>query len=140
MSTRSRIGLELPSGHVVSVYHHWDGYPEWLGKRLVEKYDTVDKIKKLIDGGDISSIDSNSSWDRMDLDENIVLYYRDRGEENVDPELHDDVIEYLEYANGQGCDYAYIFANGEWRYFMVPADLENEPKGEHLITFNPSLN
>ena len=31
MGTRARIGLELKDGSVLSVYHHWDGYPEWLG-------------------------------------------------------------------------------------------------------------
>ena len=31
MSTNSRIGLRLEDGSILSVYHHWDGYPEWLG-------------------------------------------------------------------------------------------------------------
>jgi hypothetical protein len=34
MATRSRIGIELKNGSVLSVYHHWDGYPEWLGRIL----------------------------------------------------------------------------------------------------------
>ena len=35
MSTRARIGLLLPDDlSVLSVYHHWDGYPEWLGVTL----------------------------------------------------------------------------------------------------------
>ena len=30
MATRSRIGIVLKDDSIRSVYHHWDGYPEWL--------------------------------------------------------------------------------------------------------------
>jgi len=30
MATRSRIALQLTDDSFLSVYHHWDGYPEWL--------------------------------------------------------------------------------------------------------------
>jgi len=36
MSTRSRIGILLPDDSILSVYHHFDGYPEWLGVTLEE--------------------------------------------------------------------------------------------------------
>ena len=35
MATRSRIGYVLKDDSIVSVYHHWDGYPEWLGNILI---------------------------------------------------------------------------------------------------------
>ena len=38
MSTNSRIGLRLADDSILSVYHHWDGYPEWLGVTLNEHY------------------------------------------------------------------------------------------------------
>ena len=50
MATRSRIGLQLADGNVLSVYHHWDGYPEWLGVTLNSKFNTRDKVAELIDG------------------------------------------------------------------------------------------
>ena len=34
MATRSRIGIELTDGSILSAYHHWDGYPQWLGRIL----------------------------------------------------------------------------------------------------------
>ena len=40
MATRSRIGLQLADGAILSVYHHWDGYPEWLGVMLEKNYNT----------------------------------------------------------------------------------------------------
>lgn len=139
MSTRGRIGLELPGGQVVSVYNHYDSYPEWLGKRLQEKYNTREAVKKLLDGGDISSIDSNSSWDNMALDENIVLYYRDRGDEDVDPILHDSVDDYLQATDDVGGEYAYLFTEDRgWVYFEVPGDIDQER--EEMAFFNHSFN
>ena len=34
MSTRSRIGILREDGSILSAYHHYDGYPEWLGVTL----------------------------------------------------------------------------------------------------------
>ena len=48
MATRARIGLKLEDGSILSVYHHWDGYPEWLGVTLKERYNTKEKIAELI--------------------------------------------------------------------------------------------
>ena len=54
MATRSRIGLQINDEAILSVYHHGDGYPEWLGVTLREKFNTREKVAELIDGGDIS--------------------------------------------------------------------------------------
>ena len=59
MSTRARIGLLQEDLSVLSVYHHWDGYPEWLGGTLKEQYNTREKIAKLIDG--VVDGDNNST-------------------------------------------------------------------------------
>ena len=55
MSTNSRIGIKVAENAIVSVYHHWDGYPEWLGKVLTEQYNNIESVTELIDGGDMSS-------------------------------------------------------------------------------------
>ena len=49
MATRSRIGIELSDGSILSVYHHWDGYPTWLGRILNTHYTTREKVEDLID-------------------------------------------------------------------------------------------
>ena len=108
MATRSRIGLLLETGNVLSVYHHWDGYPEWLGVTLKEKFNTYDKIAELIDGGDISCCDSDSDWNLEKVDLH-VQYYNDRGEK-TEPRLDLTVEDYLD--NGE--EYAYLFENGKW--------------------------
>ena len=53
MSTRSRIGILLPDDSILSVYHHWDGYPEWLGVTLKQHFNTYEKASELIDGGNM---------------------------------------------------------------------------------------
>ena len=54
MGTRARIGLRLSDDSILSVYHHWDGYPSWLGRILESHYNTKEKVEELIDGGDMS--------------------------------------------------------------------------------------
>ena len=111
MATRSRIGLLLETGYVLSVYHHWDGYPEWLGVTLQRKFDTYDLIAELIDGGDVSCIDSDTDWSLEKVD-NHVQYYNDRGEK-TEPRLDTCVEDYL--ANpANDAEYAYLFENNEW--------------------------
>ncbi len=48
MATRSRIGLQLNDEAILSVYHHWDGYPEWLGVTLKAKFNTREKVAELM--------------------------------------------------------------------------------------------
>ena len=119
MATRSRIGLLLETGNVLSVYHHWDGYPEWLGVTLKEKFNTYDEIAELIDGGDISCCDSDSDWNLQKVDLH-VQYYNDRGE-NTEPRLDTTVEDYL----SKGEEYAYLFENNEWVCYKLP--YEGEP-------------
>ena len=63
MATRARLGYVLSDDSIVSVYHHWDGYPEWLGVTLNEHYNTDEKVRELIDGGNMSSCWSDNEYD-----------------------------------------------------------------------------
>jgi len=108
MATRSRIGLLIGDESVVSVYHHYDGYPQWLGVFLRKNYTTKEQIEELLDGGDISCIDSDTNWNREEVD-NHVQYYNDRGEK-TEPRFDSTVEDYL----AEGEEYAYLFENNEW--------------------------
>ena len=112
MATRSRIGIELNDGSILSAYHHWDGYPEWLGRILTTHYNTKAQVAELIDGGDMSSCWSDSVWGK-ELPEGKKYgpeYYSARGED-APPELHMNQAEF--FAAGE--EYSYIFRDGEWK-------------------------
>ena len=122
MATRARIGLRLAEDAILSVYHHWDGYPQWLGIHLRQNYRTKDQVAELLDGGDISCIDSDSDWN-LEKVENHVQYYNDHGE-NTEPRLDITVEDYL--ADGE--EFAYLFENNEWICYKLP--YQGEP---HLV-------
>ena len=119
MATRSRIGIELQDGSILSVYHHWDGYPSWLGRILNTHYNTKEKVSELIDGGDMSTCWTKDRWTGRQIApyvmENIEAaeygpqYYAQRGE-NFPPRLHKDMEEFF----SMGEEYSYIFRNGQW--------------------------
>ena len=121
MATRSRIGLQLVDGNILSVYHHWDGYPQWLGVTLNEKFNTREKVAELIDGGDISCCDSDSDWN-LNKVENHVQYYNDRGD-NTEPRLDSNFDEYVK----QGEEYAYVFTlDHVWECYAIDRNYDDD--------------
>jgi len=111
MATRSRIGIMLPDESVLSVYHHYDGYPEWLGRILKTHYNSREKATELIDGGDMSCCWTDTPFDNDGTpSEYGPNYYSQRGEDC--PPRHDaNKYDYL--ADGE--EYAYIFTlDDEW--------------------------
>ena len=110
MGTRSRIGIQLADESILSVYCHWDGYPEFNGVKLVEHFNSRDAAAELIDGGDISALWTNLGWNNETLPETGPLYYSSRGED-CPPRLDANKYDYL--ADGE--EYAYIYTlNDEW--------------------------
>jgi hypothetical protein len=137
MGTRSRIGYELPDHSVVSVYCHWDGYPEYNGKMLVQHYQNREDVQDLIDGGSMSCLRTRNTWNtgaslRDDNGEYITdseghimsegdrdpqpLYHTERGEE-LDI-LHSSFDKFV--SDNCGEEYAYLFdLNGNWKAFKM---------------------
>ena len=109
MGTRSRIGIQLADESILSIYCHYDGYPEFNGVKLQEHFNSYDAATELIDGGDISCLWTNAGWNNEVLPETAPLYYSSRGEV-TEPRYDMSLKTYL--ANGE--EYAYLFANGKW--------------------------
>lgn len=118
MSTRSFITKKLEDGKYIGVYHHWNGYPEYLGKLLVNSYDTEEKLDKLLSLGDISCAgpipeDDPKLWTSgLDYESGKCKTYRGRGDTNVGAKTRD----LNGFVNGS-VDYTYVFENGHWYFY-----------------------
>lgn len=114
MSTRSRVGLELADGSILSIYSHYDGYPEWAGRILRTHYNTREKVEALVDGGDVSCLWTDdgfyTSEGKTKRGYYGPLHYSERGEDSP-PRLDANKYDYL--ADGE--EYAYLYTlNAEW--------------------------
>jgi len=128
MATRSRIGLQLSDDSILSVYHHWDGYPSWLGRILETHYNTKEKVSELIDGGDMSVCWTDDHFRNSDgkiekKAEYGPQYYSERGED-CPPRLDNNVVEFL----SDGEEYSYIFTNTGWVCYDMNEFNDNEPE------------
>ena len=153
MGTRSRIGIKLTNGNILSAYHHYDGYPQWLGRHLVEHFNTYDEASELIDGGDMSVCYTTQTWGSKALYQHFLqpdgttrsellknedgsikydivketpspMYYSERGETGVEPRLDDNLFDYLD--NGE--EYAYVFESGSWTAYDLHEFDDQEPE------------
>ena len=125
MATRSRIGIELKDGSVLSAYHHWDGYPEWLGRILNTQYKTREQAADLIDGGDMSSCWNDTVWGEPHADglKYGPEYYSQRGEDW--PPRYDETRE--EFLSS-GEEYSYIFTSAGWVCYDMNEFNDNDPE------------
>ena len=125
MATRSRIGIELQDGSILSAYHHWDGYPQWLGRILTTHYNKKEEVSSLIDGGDMSSCWSDTVWgkDRTDGNKYGPEYYSARGE-NCPPRYDQTREEFL--SNSE--EYSYIFTSAGWICYDMNEFNDNDPE------------
>ena len=119
MATRSYIGIRNSDDSVDYIYCHFDGYPAHNGAILTEYYNTIDKVKALMELGDLSILapeigEEQDFNDRSTHNNNWCLAYgRDRGEPNTGAKNG----KYSEVINDKGVDYAYVFDGDYWECF-----------------------
>ena len=119
MSTNARIGIKLEDGTILSAYHHWDGYPEWLGVILKQEYNTKEKVRELIDGGNMASCWSDNIFD-YEKQEFVKRppqpeYY---GGENERPRLSRNFTQFA-FDSKDGEEFLYLFSENEWNGFSI---------------------
>lgn len=103
MATRSNIGIRERDGVVWTIYSHWDGYPQYVGRVLLTHYTTEQAVRDLLALGDISELHPT-------LDA-VVAYHRDRGEEKAEPRTYaPDTFSLAE-------QYAYVWDVSEGRWY-----------------------
>ena len=121
MSTNARIGIKLEDGTILSAYHHWDGYPEWLGVILKQEYNTKEKVRELIDGGNMSSCWSDTIFDyeKQEFVERPPQpeYY---GGENERPRLSKNFTQFA-FDSKDGEEFLYLFRpyGDGWEAFEI---------------------
>jgi hypothetical protein len=113
MATRSRIGVELEGGKVISVYCHHDGYIFGVGTDLMKRFPngTDSKIvESFVKEGDRTTIDlSYKAW---------------RGEK-CPPQKRVSVPLFF---NGDIEEYGYLYtAEGEWLVKKAGSQVEPDP-------------
>tara|TARA_X000001382_G_scaffold96589_1_gene70980 strand:- start:150 stop:632 length:483 start_codon:yes stop_codon:yes gene_type:complete len=152
MATRGRIGIKLTDGSILSAYHHWDSYPQWLGVKLVKNFNSQQLASDLIDGGDMSACysthtfesepvkieviqpDGSSKWEHVQNKDGETVYtkvkseaspqyYSERGE-NTPPRLDKDLFEFLD----KGEEYAYVWEEGFWTCYDLHEFDDQEPE------------
>ena len=152
MATRGRIGIKLTDGSILSAYHHWDSYPQWLGVNLVKNFNSEELASELIDGGDMSACYSTHTWESEPVKVEVIQpdgsskfeyvqnkdgetvytkvkaeaspqYYSERGE-NTPPRLDKDLFEFLD----RGEEYAYVWEEGFWTCYNLHQFDDQEPE------------
>ena len=118
MATRSNIAIVNQDKSISSIYCHWDGYPEYVGKILLNHYNTADIVNNLMKLGDLSSLGEHlyaagHTWS-VPIEGVCVAYGRDRGDTGTDSRTFEDLGEYEHF--GSGVDYQYLFEDGKWMY------------------------
>ena len=120
--TRWGVGIEAPSGKVLSTYGHYDGYPSWVGKHLKRYYNNSAKVKGLMKLGKqgISTLgkkikgSKDHSFDKPDKDV-TVFYGRDRGEKGNATSKWKDRDE-IKFHSGEEFFYIWNVKEKKWYY------------------------
>ena len=132
MATSSNIGYLTNDKEVKSVYCHYDGYPEGVGKTLIKHYNSFDKAKQLISLGGISSLgktigeehDFNIVSDEIEKLGWTTFYHRDRGEP-LTITTYKSVLEYM--ADAGYIDYLYLWCSpSEFQKSIRQQELEEK--------------
>ena len=93
-------------GNIVSIYHHWDGYPEGVGTTLLNEFNDYDKALNLMLFGDASSINDE---DKL----SFYNYWRDEDWEGTKPRIARDEEQLMEVAESGWGEYVYIYKPNE---------------------------
>ena len=134
MSTRARIGILLPDDSILSVYHHFDGYPEGLGGKLKEHYNTYEKASELIDGGNMSNCWSDSKFnvetgEFTPIADPKPTYY---GGDDEAPILSKNFDDFSRIDCRQ--EYSYVFVKDRWEGYAISHKMDENY--EEIVSVN----
>ena len=123
-----------------SIYCHWDGYLSHNGRILEESYTDEAKIRELIALGDLSSLGEeigvkhpfDTPYDygsqaylefKQKYGHMCNAYGRDRGED-APFKSFDGEAEFVDYYDGSGAEFYYLFDHGVWYVKSYKSDFK----------------
>jgi len=106
MSTRSYIGYVDKDNKIHFSYCHFDGYLAGVGETLLNYYNSSDRAIKLVDGGDMSSLDKDGADYYENIKTNLKVV---------------DINEFNEILQDSWCEYCYLY-DKEWVYKELGED------------------
>ena len=124
MATRSNVAIVNEDKSITSIYCHWDGYPEYVGKILLYNYKSTNIVNELLKLGNLSQLCENihptesHTFDKPQTNV-CVAYGRERGEKDQEAIVFEDLAEFEDSAKNSWADYQYLFDDGKWSYRNV---------------------
>ena len=122
--TSAGIGMKMPDGSIKAVRLNSDGYPGHTGAILAGWYKSEDRVKALLDLGELSCLGERLDSEDPNRGDLTIAYGRDAGEEAMFPaQTFASVDEY--YHNGESrmsADYLYLYEDGRWLVYGLYND------------------
>ena len=106
MATRAQVAyIDEDMTQIITTYNHYDGYPESLGKALLNHYDNDEKAKYIASSGYISFLDPETGEVDATHNESPTVIR--------DGDIDSLLRKFYDHSNGSGADYVYLYA-GQW--------------------------
>jgi hypothetical protein len=130
LSTRCTISQEQRDGSVKTIICEWDGYLLYVGKTLVNHYNTYEKVSQLIELGDLYQlgyeIGEKHPFHSQDHDRFCKSYKRELGDLSCEPRVFSNFELYFQQFKREEFDYIFRLDNN-W-YVRASEDLINLKK------------
>ena len=101
MATSALIGY-INGDSVRNVYCHWDGYPRWVGKCLLDGFGHQEFVVDLIERGEIRSIHPKADGSGYEVEHRV----------DGDPTSELPLSEFV--PSGTLCELLYLWDGGDW--------------------------
>ena len=130
MSTRSIIAKQIGEDQYLTIFCHYNGYPDDNGARLVKHYNTPERVDALLALGDLEILrektePSPQTPHTADAPQPGVTVAMRRDMELSGCEAVEMIREELIEPEYEGIEYTYIFnQDGKWLYFPVGEEYE----------------
>ena len=118
MGTRSNIAYKKSDGKIVSMYCHYDGYPQGNGVILNEHYNTKEKARALVDNGYQSGLEETVEKS------NLRRFHEDP------PKTYHSFHAFIMDINFD-IEYVYLFKDDAWHY--AETSLIKLPNGSYDV-------